>query len=134
VGVRYNQEGESEVSIDRYYVQAEGVWKRLDEADFSKFHAEFWVDLCHAANVMVDERYFFADMGSAIEFYLEGWKQRQFLDDDDQACGLDHHGLYSRGKLIHGQSVHGDVPGHEGERLRELLKAYTRPDEEGAEL
>jgi hypothetical protein len=78
---------------------------------------------------MTDERYYFSDFPPALEFYLEGWKKRQFLDDDDQPCGLDHSGLYSGGKLIHGQSVYGDAPGHEGEGLRAILDAYSNNHE-----
>jgi hypothetical protein len=43
-------------------------------------------------------------------------------------------GLYSRGRLIHGQSIQGDISGHEGEGLREMLEKYVRSLEEDAEL
>jgi hypothetical protein len=65
-----------------------------------------------------DCRYYFHDLASALEFYLEGWRQRQYLDDQK--------GLYSRGRLIHGHSIHGDAPGHEGESLRQICEALVR--------
>lgn len=73
-----------------------------------------------------DCRYYFHDLASALEFYLEGWRQRQYLDDDGNGVGLDQKGLYSRGRLIHGHSIHGDTPGHEGENLRQILWAFVR--------
>jgi hypothetical protein len=82
--------------------------------------------------MMIDERYYFSSLAPARQFY-PGWKAREFTDDDDQPCGLDHSGLYSSGRLIHGQSVHGDVPRHEGEGLREILEQYARLWEEDAE-
>ena len=82
---------------------------------------------------MVDERYYFSSVADAQEFYREGWKERQYLDDGDQPVGLDHAGLYSRGHLIHGQSIHGDAPGHEGEGLRGILEKYTEGLDEDIE-
>ncbi|HXY11193.1 MAG TPA: hypothetical protein VEI52_25395, partial [Terriglobales bacterium] len=73
-----------------------------------------------------DERYYFADLASAIDFYLEGWKERQLQTPDGSGQGLDHSGLYSRGRLIHGRSIHGDVPGHAGENLRRVLEQHVR--------
>jgi len=86
----------------------------------------FWVDICHAAPFLIDERYYFPDLASAIDFYLEGWKERQFENSDGSGQELDHSGLYSRGRLIHGRSIHGDMPGHEGENLRRTLEEYAR--------
>ena len=37
-----------------------------------------------------------------------------------------HSGLYSRGRLIHGRSIHGDAPGHEGENLRRICEELAR--------
>jgi hypothetical protein len=42
---------------------------------------------------------------------LDGWRNRQFVADNGKAVGLDHSGLYSRGRLIHGRSIHDDAPG-----------------------
>jgi hypothetical protein len=39
--------------------------------------------------------------------------------------GLDHSGLYSRGRLIHGQSIHGDISGLEGEGLRTIFQKHS---------
>jgi len=63
---------------------------------------------------------------SALDFYVEGWRQRQYLDDDGDGVGLDHKGLYSRGRLIHGRSLHGDAPGHEPENLRQVCEVLAR--------
>ena len=115
------------MSIDRYYTAVEGNWVRIyEEVSFSNF----WVDICHALPMLIDERYYFPDLASAIDFYLEGWKERQFENPDGSGQGLDHSGLYSRGRLIHGLSIHGDVPGHESENLRRTLEAYARKMDE----
>jgi hypothetical protein len=90
------------------------------------FQTDFWVDISHGRNVLIDERYYFHDLTSALDFYIEGWQQRQYLDDDGNGVGLDHKGLYSQGRLIHGHSIHGDAPGHEGENLRQICEAFVR--------
>jgi hypothetical protein len=74
---------------------------------------------------MVDERYYFSSLAAAEEFYIGGWKERQYLDDDDQPCGLDHAAFYSGGRLIDGLSIYGDATGNEGEGLRGILEKYT---------
>jgi hypothetical protein len=72
-----------------------------------------------------------ADLASALGFYLEGRKEHQYLDDDGKEMGLDHSGLYSGGRLIHGESIHGDTPGHEGENLRQICEEIARKMGEG---
>jgi|ERR1019366_1180965 hypothetical protein len=134
------------MSIDRYFKQTNGNWVRIDartvdgeneyipQQELQDLTTEFWVDISHGANLPIDERYYFSDLASAIDFYSEGWKERQYLDEDGKEMGLDHSGLYSRGRLIHGQSIHGDAPGHEGENLRRVCEALTRQldaEEEG---
>jgi hypothetical protein len=125
------------MSIDRYYTQMDGKWVRTDmrwddageyivDDPRLNFETDFWVDISHGRNILTDERYYFHDLASALEFYLEGWRQRQYLNDDDNVVGLDQKGLYSRGRLIHGHSIHGDAPGHEGENLRQILGAFVR--------
>jgi hypothetical protein len=74
----------------------------------------------------VDERYYFSDLTSALDFYLDGWRDRQFVDDDGKGIGLDHSGLYSRGRLIHGLSIHLDAPGHEGENLAKMMGRFIK--------
>jgi len=126
------------MSIDHYYTQIDGKWVRtnmrivngeweyIPDEERPDFHTDFWVDICHGGNNLTDERYYFNDLSSALDFYREGWRQRQYLDDDGNEAGLDHSGLYSRGRLIHGLSIHGDAPGHEGESLRESCEALIR--------
>jgi len=111
------------MSIDRYYTLVDGNWVRIyEQVSFSTF----WVDICHASPLLIDERYYFPDLASAIDFYLDGWKERQFENPDGSGQELDHSGLYSRGRLIHGRSIHGDVPDHEGQNLRRTLEEYAR--------
>jgi len=70
------------MSIDRYYTLLGGDFVRIyEEIEFSAF----WVDLCHGGGDLIDERYYFPDLASATEFYLEGWKDRQFVDETMQA-------------------------------------------------
>jgi hypothetical protein len=45
-----------------------------------------------------------------------------------------HSGLYSKGRLIHGQSIHGEAPGYEGENLRGICEALARKMEENGDL
>jgi hypothetical protein len=117
------------MSIDRYFVQIDSKWVRINpgsvDVEFSDFNPadlyDFWVDICHGANFSVYERYYFSDLVSALNFYLDGWRNRQYVGDDGKGLGLDHSGLYSRGRLIHGLSIHLDAPGHEGEDLGTIL-------------
>jgi hypothetical protein len=111
------------MSIDRYYTLVDGNWVRIyEQVSFSTF----WVDICHASPFLIDERYYFPDLASAIDFYLEGWKERQFENPDGSGQELDHSGLYSRGRLIHGRSIQGDARGHDGENLGRILVEYAR--------
>src|ERR1039458_1756121 len=111
------------MSIDRYYTLVDEKWFRVDkEVHFS----DFWVDICHGGDLLVDERYYFQDLASALDFYLHGWRVREYLDDTGQPRGLDHGGLYSRGRLMHGHSILGDAPGHEGQNLRHLCGELAR--------
>lgn len=115
------------MSIDRYYTQVDSNWVRIfEQVSFSSF----WVDICHGGPMAIDERYYFPDLASAIDFYLEGWKERQFEGPDGSCYGLDHSGLYSRGRLIHGQSIHGDRAGHERENLHRFLEEYAKKMEQ----
>jgi hypothetical protein len=109
------------MSVDRCYTQNDGKWHKLAEAELACCSTDFWVDICHGGNMMIDERYHCFSLADALEFYSDGWKQREYLDDNGLGCGFDHMGLYSRGRLIHGQSSHGDFPGHEGEGLRQMV-------------
>jgi len=102
------------MSIDRYYAHVDGKWNKLGEAELSNVHTDFWVD-------------------DAQEFYLTGWEERQYCNDDDQPVGLDHAGLYSGGRLVDGESIYGDAPGHEGEGLRGILEKYTEGLDEDIE-
>ena len=131
------------MSIDHYYTKIDGLWVRtnmrvvngeweyIPEDEMPDFHTDFWVNICHGGNCLIDERYYFADLASALDFYLKGWKERQYLDDDGKDMGLDHSGLYSRGRLIDGKSIHGDTPGHEGEKLRQICEALVKRMSEG---
>jgi len=121
------------MSIDRYYAHVDGKWNKLGEAELSNVHTDFWVDLCHGGNALTDERYFFNSLADAQEFYLTGWEERQYCNDDDQPVGLDHAGLYSGGRLVDGESIYGDAPGHEGEGLRGILEKYTEGLDEDIE-
>ena len=120
---------EAQMSIDRYYTKIDGKWVRKEmrcDAGLRGVQTDFWVDICHGRNLLIDERYYFNDLASALEFYLEGWRQCQYLGGDGNGVGLDHKGLYSRGDLIHGHSIHGDVPGNEGENLRQICEALVK--------
>ena len=64
------------MSIDRFYARRDGRWRKLDEADLSANCTDYWVDLCHGGNVLVDERYYFGSLADAQEFYLTGWEER----------------------------------------------------------
>lgn len=126
------------MSIDHYYTQIDGKWVRTNQRvvdghwetipddERPDFRTDFWVDLCHGGGALVDERYYCPDLASAMEFYVEGWKCRQYLDKDGQACSLDHIGLYSRGRLVHGHSIHGDTREHEGESLRQICEELSK--------
>jgi len=126
------------MSIDHYYAKIDGQWVRFNmcvvdghweyipDVEVPDFHTDFWVDICHGGGYLIDERYYFADLASAIDFYQEGWKECQYLDADGKEMGLDHSGLYSRGRLIHGLSIHLDTPGHEGEKLRQICEKIAR--------
>ena len=124
------------MSIDHYYTQIDGKWVRtnmrivngeweyIPDEERPDFHTNFWVDICHGGTYLTDERYYFDDLSSALEFYLEGWRKRQYLDRNGNEVGLDHKGLYSRGRLVHGHCVHGDPPEYEGESVRQILGAF----------
>jgi hypothetical protein len=114
------------MSADRFYKYINDAWHSLSEAELSACSTDFWVDLSHGGNVMVDERYYFSSLSSALEFYAEGWKQRKYFDDDGKSCGLDHSGIYSGGRLIQDQSAHGDISGHEGEGLAQTVEEIER--------
>jgi len=72
------------------------------------------------------ERYYFPDLGSAVDFYLEGWQKRQYFDSQGNSMGINHSGLYSRRRLVDGLSIHGAPPGHEGESLRAALSEFCK--------
>jgi len=128
------------MSIDRYYTKIDGQWERADMRvvngtqeylsvdEMQDNVTKFWVDICHGGGYLVDERYYFRDLASALDFYLEGWKDCQYLDDDGKEVGLDHSGLYSRGCLIHGQSIHGDPPNHQGRESARNLRSAGEED------
>lgn len=125
------------MSIDHYYAKRDGKWKNMNAEDVEDERADvredFWVDICHGGAYLVDERYYFPDMASALDFYLDGWKGRQYLDENGRPCGIDHSGLYSRGRLIHGLSIHCETPGHEGERVRQICELVMREMDEEEE-
>jgi hypothetical protein len=137
------------MSIDHYYTQIDGNWVNTDmrvvntdmcavnkeweyipDEEGPDFRTDFWVDICHGGGYVVDERYYFADLASALDFYLEGWQERQYVNRDGKKIGLDHSGLYTDGRLIHGRSIHGDAPGHEGENLRRICEEFARKMDE----
>jgi hypothetical protein len=120
------------MSIGSYYMRIDGNWVRTDSG-WRDFETNFLVDICHGGSVLVDERYYFDDLPSALDFYVEGWEQRQYVDDGN-GVGLDHKGLYSRGRLIHGHSIYGDVPGHEGDNLRQICEALVKKMNQGENI
>lgn len=125
------------MSIDNYFIQKDGKWVPVDGCDIQhetnrsvghcagNFQTDFWVDISHGRNIIVDERYYFDDLASAFDFYLEGWRRRQFIDDDGNGVGLDKKGLYSEERLIHGHSIYGDAARPEGENLRQIWEALA---------
>jgi hypothetical protein len=126
------------MSIDYYYKKIDGRWvlhnvrgingssEKIGDGERSSSHTDFWVDICHGGNYLIDERYYFEDLASALDFYLGGWRECEIVGDDGKPLGLSHSGLYSRGRLIHGRSIHGDAPGHEGENLRRICEELAR--------
>jgi len=64
-------------------------------------------------------------LASAIDFYLEGWKERKYLDDDGKEMGLDHSGLYLRGCLVHGDIL-VDSHGHRSKNLRQICEEIAK--------
>jgi hypothetical protein len=136
------------MSIDRFYTKVDGKWVHIDPVvplvidehghvscsnEIPEPPTDFWVDICHGGPYLIDERYYFPDLASALEFYRHGWEERQFHDDDGQPCGLDHSGLYSRGRLIQGLSIYCEAPGHEGENLQRISKEYAKKTSEKEE-
>lgn len=99
------------MSIDRYYSQIDGKWVRISP---QAPPSNYWVDVAHGGNHLIDERYYFPDLSSAFAFYEDGWRERLLEMPEGGPAGLDHSGLYSNGRLIHGHSIHGDAPGCEG--------------------
>lgn len=91
------------VRIDTRLVN--GEWEDIPTEEMLAYCTEFWVDVAHGANYAIQERYYFPDLESAVKFYLDGWKERQYLDEDGKEVGLDHSALYSRGRFIHGEPV-----------------------------
>ena len=60
------------MSIDNYYAAIDGQWARINTSDdWEACCTDFWVDICHGGQFMIDERYYFADVASALDFYLE---------------------------------------------------------------
>jgi hypothetical protein len=130
------------MSIDHIYTRVHGTWIRTDQrvvdghwetipqAERPDYPKDFWVDLCQGGGSLVDERYYFGDLASALDFYTSGWKERRYLDGNNQPLGMDHMGLYSRGRLVYGHSIHGDAPGHEGENLRKVCEEVVKKMEE----
>ncbi len=119
------------MSLDRYHTQIKAelvyidpciprsLWTYIlgDESQDS------WVDICQVIDY--GKRYYFPDLASALDFYLDGWKKRQFLDEEGKK-GIDHIVLCSRGHLIHERFfVHGDAPEHDGDNLRRICAAFV---------
>ena len=106
------------MSIDGYYSRVKDKWLRQEipvvngeyiADERPEFQTDFWVDVFWNAPFVIDERYYFPDLASALAFYEGGWKKRQFLCDDETPCGIDHRALYSQGQLVH-YSANGDAP------------------------
>jgi hypothetical protein len=116
------------MSIDRYYTQINSDLERIDKPGDEHGHdiTDFWVDI---SGGLADERYYFTDLASALEFYLGGWRTHRLVTEEDGEGG-ERLGLYSRRRLIHGLSIHGDAPGSEGENARQILEAVVRKLEE----
>jgi hypothetical protein len=118
------------MSIDHYYTLVEGKIVRVgfEEVESVCGDSDFWVDICHGGGSFVDERYYFPDLESALLFYLEGWKDRQFEDDAGNPLGLDHSGLYSQRRLIHGLSILGTAPGYKAKNTRQIFETVDDED------
>ena len=99
------------MSMDRYFTLVDGIWVGSDYDFNEPLFAQFWVEMYQG----MDERYYFADFDSALDFYLEGWKERRFtffkwiITEEgvrklipDGVAPLCYIGLYARGGLIHG--------------------------------
>jgi hypothetical protein len=89
------------MSIDHFYTKIDGNWVRtnkrvingkweyIPDDERPDLRTEFWVDICQGGGILTDERYYFADLASALDFYVEGWKDRQYLDGNGNQAGLD---------------------------------------------
>ena len=115
------------MSIDRYFAKIRGKWTRADN-ERDKYRTSHWVDICHGGPYLIDERYFFSGAQEAAEFYDSGYRLRMFEDEAE----IDHKGLYVDGVLAAGASIHGDPPGHEGEKLRRIARVVESALNEGA--
>ena len=51
------------------------------------------------------------------------------MDDLGEEIGLDHKGLYSRGRLINGLSIYLDAPGDEGMSLHQIREEIATEKE-----
>lgn len=112
------------MSIDRYYTQINGHLERIDKpGDEHGQVTDFWVDI---SGGLADERYYFTDLASTLEFYLGDWRTRRLVTEEDGEGGGERLGLYSRRRLIHGLSIHGDAPDSKGEKLEQILEAVVR--------
>lgn len=133
------------MDIDHFYTKIDGEWVRFNmrvvndkweyipEDEVPDFSTDYWVDISYGGNVSFQDRFYCPDLASAIEFYQEGWKDMQYVDENADGLGLSSSGLYCGGRLIHGLSLDGDAPGHEGENMRRLIdkiESYVDWDEE----
>lgn len=105
--------------MDNFFKLVDGVWVGTHYEPIC--FPDFWVDI----NQVNNERYYFPDLTSALDFYLEGWEKRLITIFEsttteegvrklrpDYVPPLSHKGLYAHGHLIHGRSIFGDLPGH----------------------
>lgn len=112
--------------IDSYYRQSQGKWELIATVrdDYVPHFDIFWVDICHRGES--PDRYYFDELAPALEFYREGWKEHQYLDNNGKGIGLDHKGLYSRGPRSGGVPLLEDPPEDEIKSLRQLCKELMK--------
>ena len=114
--MKFEKSGKTDYGIDHYYVQingkwvrpfersANGRWEHIPDGELPEITEDYWVDIAHGWSG-TKERFFFPDLGSAIDFYVVGWMEWQYVYEDGKKYGLEHGRLYSRGRLIHQHGV-----------------------------
>lgn len=100
------------MAIDRCFMQCNGNWFELTPMTktwFLNSSTPIWVDIVHIGDLIddykagchyIDGRFYFDWLADAQEFYKNGWRETQHLDDSGQPSGVDHIDLFADGMLL----------------------------------